>query len=50
MSAKGFGVAAIARPQKCRRRDSLSIADSNGFTLIEVVLALSIFALMGAIL
>jgi prepilin-type N-terminal cleavage/methylation domain-containing protein len=48
MSAKGF--AAIGRPQECRRGDSLSIANSNGFTLIEVVLALSIFALMGAIL
>ena len=48
MSARGL--ASIGRRPKCRQGDSLSHANSNGFTLIEVVLALSIFALMGAIL
>ena len=47
---RAIGFAASGRPQRCRRRDSRSNANSNGFTLIEVVLALSIFALMGAIL
>ena len=31
----------LAVPPECRRGDSLSVANSNGFTLIEVVLALS---------
>lgn len=48
MSPKFF--ASIISPQKRGRRGSRSITASSGFTLIEVVLALSIFALMGAIL
>lgn len=48
MSPKFF--TSIISPQKRRRRGSRSITASSGFTLIEVVLALSIFALMAAIL
>jgi len=48
MSAMGF--AALRRSQKSRRRGAQSMSATSGFTLIEVVLALSIFALMGAIL
>jgi prepilin-type N-terminal cleavage/methylation domain-containing protein len=48
MSALGFAV--IRRSQKSRRRAAQSMSATSGFTLIEVVLALSIFALMGAIL
>jgi general secretion pathway protein J len=42
--------AAISGPPNRRRRGAPSITAAGGFTLIEVVLALSIFALMGAIL
>lgn len=48
MSAKFF--VSIIRPHKRGRRGARSITAASGFTLIEVVLALSIFALMGAIL
>lgn len=48
MSPKHFASTII--PHKRGRRGSRSITAANGFTLIEVVLALSIFALMAAIL
>lgn len=48
MSPKFF--ASMISPDKRGRRSSGSITASHGFTLIEVVLALSIFALMAAIL
>ncbi|MBF8254302.1 MAG: Prepilin-type N-terminal cleavage/methylation domain-containing protein, partial [Deltaproteobacteria bacterium] len=48
MSPKFF--ASMISPDKRGRRSSGSITAAHGFTLIEVVLALSIFALMAAIL